>query len=341
MNNNIDLSKYVLRTDIALEEIVSSEDDILINEYSENKVLVNKFKLTSGNKNLVNKKEGSYITLSYLDITDSENFKNVEKIFVKELKELVKQYHIEADDNVLIVGLGNRNSTPDSLGPSVIDNILVTRHLYLLDELSVGYQNTSALSFGVTGSTGIETADSISAIVKEIKPKLVIVIDALASSKVENLNKTIQITTAGIHPGSGVGNSRKELSKDTLGVDVIAIGVPTVVDSLTIISSSFEYMYKYLAYTLSNSSKSKLAIPNSINYLKEDTKNLDEKKKKDFLGLLGTLSDKELKKFIKEVIEPIGLNMMVTPKEVDFTINKLSVLISRGINNSLHRHDIL
>lgn len=340
MNKEIDLSKYELRTDIALEQVLDKEDSVLIESYECDSIIVDKIELTDSNQHLFNKKKGYYVTLSNLDVTTSKHLEKIEKVFIKELRKLIDLYNIEESDNILLVGLGNRNSTPDSLGPKIIDDILVTRHLYLLNELSSGYQNTSAISFGVTGATGIETAQAIKAIVNEVNPKLIIVLDALASSHINNLNKTIQMTTAGIHPGSGVGNSRKELSKDTLGVDVIAIGVPTVVDSLTIISSSFEYMYKYLAYTLTKPSKQKMALPNTINYLKEETSELKKEEKENFLGLLGSLSDDDLKKFIQEVIEPIGLNMMVTPKEVDFTIEKLSDLISRGINHTLHRHEI-
>ena len=339
MNKEIDLSKYNLRTDIALEQI---DNDIVIEkeEYEENGVLTTKIVLDKNNKDYFNKPEGKYITLRFKDVSDSNNFNDVQDALTKELTTLINTYNLKKEDNILIVGLGNKNSTPDSLGPKVVEEVIVTRHMFLLNNISDNFQNTSAISFGVTGTTGIETSQAILAITEKTKPKLVIVIDALASSLIENLNKTIQITTAGISPGSGVGNSRMEISKDTLGVDVIAIGIPTVVDSLTIISSSFTYIYKYLAYTLSDSKKRKLAIPNSINYLKEEVKDLDSKNKEAFLGIMGTLTDDELKVFIKEVIEPIDMNLIVTPKEVDFTIKKLSNIISNSLNNTLHRQDI-
>ena len=339
MDKQINLNKYNLRTDIALEEI-SNHQTYLTKEYTKNNITVTKIIIDETTQPLFNKKTGNYITISFKDITDSNNIENVENILVEELKKLFKNYNLKKEDNVLIVGLGNKDSTPDALGPKVVDNILVTRHLFLLDEVNEGYQNTSAISLGVTGTTGIETGEAIKAIVDNIKPKLVIVVDSLASKVIENLNKTIQITTAGISPGSGIGNTRKEISKETLGVDVVAIGVPTVVDSLTIITSTFTYIYKYLAYNISGSKKQKLALPNSINYLKEENIELDEENKKNLLGMIGTLNPKELEKFIKEVIEPIDMNMIVTPKEVDFTIKKLSNIIGKSINHSLHRHNI-
>lgn len=337
MKESIDLSKYNLRTDIAIEQIDNISDmDVKIKRSEKNNVEVESIELTKDNKHLFNKKEGVYITLKFEDATDRENISDIEDVLIEQLNELIKGYNLNIEDNVLIVGLGNKDSTPDSLGPKVIDEIIVTSHLYEIGQVHENYQNTSAISFGVTGTTGIETSKAIKAIVDSVKPKLVIVIDALASSVIENLNKTIQITTAGIHPGSGIGNSRQEISKDILGVDVIAIGVPTVVDCLTIISSSFDYIYKFLAYNLGNPVKNKLATYNSINYLKENYKTLDYEDRKSFLGAMGTLDENELKSFIEQVITPIGLNMMVTPKEVDFTISKLSNLIASGINRTLH-----
>ena len=136
----------------------------------------------------------------------------------------------QSDDVFLIVGLGNRKSTPDSLGPSTIDNILVTRYLYLLGDIHDGYRNVCSFVPDVMGNTGIETSQIIQSIIRDTKATKVIVIDSLKTDHMDRLIKTIQITDQGIFPGSGIGNNRKEISKETVGVDVIAIGVPTVVD---------------------------------------------------------------------------------------------------------------
>lgn len=238
----------------------------------------------------------------------------------------------------MIIGLGNIKSTPDSLGPKVIEGITITRHLYLLDALDSDYRVISAFIPGVSGSTGIETSDLIKDAINSVKPDFIIVIDALASSSIERINKTIQITNTGISPGSGVGNSRKELSIDTLGVPVIALGIPTVVDLATIVSDTIKYMHKNYAFNKKfiHNPISKLINSNKINYLKEEI-DIKEEDKSYLLGLVGTLSEYEIKELIKEVLTPIGYNMMITPKEIDFDIKCLSVIISNSINKALKK----
>ena len=239
----------------------------------------------------------------------------------------------------LIVGLGNDKSTPDSLGPLVVDDIIVTNHLYLIGEMSSNFNRVAAINPGVMGETGIETSDIIKAIINEIKPDYLIVIDSLASKSIDRLNKTIQITDAGIHPGSGIGNRRKEISIDTLKIPVIAIGVPTVVDASVIVSDTINYIYKNYAFNKEymNDPKSKLTF-NNINYLKKEIKE-NKQDKENLLGLLGTLNEAELQKLVYEVLTPIGYNLMVTPKEIDFIIENLSKVISNSINLCIHNID--
>ena len=150
------------------------------------------------------------------------------------------------------------------------------------------------------------------------------------------INKTIQITDTGIHPGSGIGNKRKEISKDTLGIPVIAVGIPTVVDAASIVSDTIKYMYKNFAYTKANYDNPAEKLKFQTNYLK---KNIDilEADKKNLFGLVGNLTDEEVKTFIYEILNPIGYNLMVTPKEEDFIVEKLSLLIGEGINKALHK----
>ena len=262
--------------------------------------------------------------------------KNLEKIFSEELSKIVNNLKINKDDFGLIVGLGNPKSTPDSLGPLTINNILVTNHLYLLDELDKGFRRVSAISPGVTGQTGLETSDLIKGVVDIFKPNFLIIIDALASQSVERLNKTIQITDTGIHPGSGVGNSRKEISYDTLNIPCIAIGVPTVLDAVTIVSDTINYMYKHYTYSKNNKDNpmNKLMIGNP-NYLNKNVE-VNKEDKKQLLGIVGTLEDSEVRELLLEVLTPIGYNMMVTQKEVDFLMEKLSLIIANGINMTLH-----
>ena len=244
--------------------------------------------------------------------------------------------NIKKKDTCLFIGLGNAKSTPDSLGPKVSKDIIVTKHIYDLGDLDDKYRVVSLITPGVTGTTGIETSDIIESIVKKTNPDFIVAVDALASGSIDRVNKTIQMTDTGIHPGSGIGNSRKEISKDTIGIPVLAIGVPTVVDASVIVSDTINYMYKHYAFNkeYSKNPKSKLTF-NNVNYLNKNIV-INTKDKEDLFGLIGKLNSDEVKILINEVLNPIGYNLMVTPKEIDFVIDKLSMLISSVVNETLH-----
>lgn len=339
MNHEIDLSKYQLRTDLAIEVIGTSEiDGIESNIENFEDVKVTEVIVNDIGSKIINKKTGNYITIEFEDVTDFNSKEKVKKIFSNKLKELLQKHSIDDKASCLIIGLGNDKSTPDSLGPLTVNNILVTNHLFMVGEVEEGFRKVSAISPGVMGQTGIETSDLINSIISSIDIDFVIVIDALASQSVERVNKTIQMTDTGIHPGSGIGNKRKEISYESIGKKVIAIGVPTVVDAVTIVSDTINYMYKHFSYTKDNCNKpsNKLLFGN-VNYLKKDVK-VDENLKNQLFGMIGSLKDDEVKQLIYEVLSPIGYNLMVTPKEVDFEIEKLSDVIGNGINQALHNN---
>lgn len=338
--SEIDLKNYKIRTDLIVESIgTSTFDGIITKEKTIDNIKVSN--ITVNNNILaLNKKKGKYITISFDDVTDTNNRKKVEQVLTHELKELLKYLKINSNDKCLVVGLGNYKSTPDSLGPKVINKLVVTRHLYLIDGIEVdkGYREVSAFTPGVMGTTGIEAKDFIFGLCKEIKPNFVIAIDALASSSIDRVNKTIQITDTGINPGSGVGNTRVEISKDTIGVPVIAIGIPTVVDAVTIVSDTLKYLLKKFSYSKENINKNsnKLKPVTSINYLEKEVSELSVEDKEKILGFLGNLTEEEMHQLIFEVLSPIGYNLMVTPKEIDFVIDKLSLALSTSINDTLH-----
>lgn len=256
---------------------------------------------------------------------------------MNELKKVLSGY-LSSVKSIMVVGLGNSRSTPDSLGPEVINNILVTRHLFELGEVEDGYLNVCSLKPQVTGVTGIETIDMIEGVVSKLKVDLIIVVDALASSSLERVNRTIQITDGGIEPGSGVGNNRGEISFKKLGVPVIAIGVPTIVDAATIVSDTMKYLLKQLSYKVENINnlKNKLINENMYDYSNQEVI-FDKESKEAILGILGSLGDEELKQLFLEVLTPVNYNLMVTPKEVDYVIEKIGLLIGNGINKSLHK----
>ena len=339
MSHEIDLSKYSIRTDLLVESIDTNKVEGLSNIIREyDNIKVEETTISKEVEKYCDKKRGKYITISFDDVTDGSNEKGVQEVLEKELKFFFEYMNILPTDKCLVVGLGNVNSTPDSLGPKVIDSIIVTKHLFDLDGVEVldGYRNVSCIRPSVLALTGIETKDIISGIISKSKPDFVIIIDALASSSISRVNKTIQITDAGIYPGSGVGNARGELSYKTLGVPVISLGVPTVVDAVTIVSDTINYIMKKFSYSKKNINKNRLKPITSINYLKDNNEELSNNDRKKLLGEIGILSDIEIKELIFEVLTPIGYNMMVTPKEVDFVIDKLSRIISSSLNNTLH-----
>ena len=330
--HEISLEKYNLRTDLIVDE---KDDSVVTNIKNISNIKIEESKVAKDG----NFKKGNYKTITFTDISDKDNYKNVLQVFKDSFKDLLKINKIKEEATCLIVGLGNIKSTPDSLRPLVLENILVTKHLFSFGEVENGYRNVSILKPDVTGTTGIETSSLIKGVVDVVRPDFLIVIDALASSSIERVNKTIQMSDSGIKPGSGVGNSRLEISSTTYHIPVLAIGVPTIVDAATIVSDTINYMYKQISYKMNNinNPKNKLLINNDFNYLKEST-TLDNNSKEELLGLIGTLNDKDFKKLIEEVLSPINYNLMVTPKDIDFTIEKLALLIAQGLNLSLHEN---
>ena len=220
-----------------------------------------------------------------------------------------------------------------------LDHIVITRHLFLINaNVKEGFRIVSGFTPSVLGQTGIETKDVIVSLINAVKPKFVIAIDSLASSSIDRINKTIQITDTGIHPGSGVGNNRKELSKKTLGIPVIAIGVPTVVSSSIIVNDTLNYLFKHLSYIKDNKETNKLIIKRNNRYKdKIKDRDLSQEEKNNLLGLVGSLDNDTKKRLMEEVLTSINANLIVTSTEIDFLIDKLSNLISSALNNSLHR----
>lgn len=327
--HTIDLGKYSLRTDLIIEN--NKKNDYTTKTKTKDNITIEK---TESKNN-----EEHYTTISFDDVTDKTNFQKVEEVLIDELKPYIESLNIARDDTVLVVGLGNSNSTPDSLGPEVIRNTLVTKHLYSIGEVDDNYQCVAAISPEVTATTGIETSENIKALIKASSAKALIIIDALAASSINRVNKTIQITNTGIHPGSGVGNNRKELSKKTTNIPVIAIGIPTIVDAVTIVSDTFRYMQKQFSYKLNNINNNKLKlIPVTNQDYTSFSKELELENKKEILGEIGTLSEEDFKQLIYEVLSPINYNMMVTPTEIDFIVERLSLLIANSINKTLHKN---
>jgi len=335
----IDLSKFELRTDLIIDNFISKNnlDNIDYKKTDITKdIVLEEIKLTEETAKICNKLPGIYLNLSFKDITDNTNFQQVEKALTTSLKNFFETLKIKESESCLLIGLGNYKSTPDALGPKSAEQIIVTHHILSLAPLEEGYRDVSILIPGVTGTTGIETKDIILGVINEVKPDFVITIDTIKTSSTSRINKTIQITNTGISPGSGVNNNRASLNQETLKIPVISIGIPTIIDSTTIVLDTLNYLLKKISYNKDNADnyKNKISISKDYeNYSKELT--LPEKEK--ILGMIGTLDEESLKNLINEVLNPLDYNLMVTPKEVDFLIDKLSKLLGNSLNNSLHK----
>lgn len=301
------------RTDLAIEatavfnkekDDINRLDGVEADIVKRKNIVITRVDITNenGSKN-IGKPIGTYITLDspLLREHDDENFNDTSRCLCEELKHILSKHKFAS---ALVVGLGNWNVTPDALGPKVVSNLLVTRHLFSDND---GVKTLSAISPGVLGITGIETGEIIKGVCERTKPDIVIAIDALASRKMERISTTIQICDTGIIPGSGIGNHRQGITEDFLGVPVIAIGVPTVVDAATVANDSIEILIENIKKYASEDS----SLKKSISVFENDNRYV----------------------LIKEVLSPYVGELVVTPKEVDLVIDDVSKIIANAIND--------
>ena len=255
---------------------------------------------------LMGKPCGNYITIEAPVIRENNRqaHHEVARVLAKHLGQII---NLSKEATVLLVGLGNWNATPDALGPRVIKYSLVTRHLhhYAPEELQGGMRSVSALAPGVLGITGIETAEIIKGVVDKIKPDLIIAIDSLAARNVNRISTTIQLADTGINPGSGVGNKRPGINQESMGVRVIAIGVPTVVHAAIIVQDTFNQIFESIG------DNPKLYQSFNVN-------------------------PELVQQATAKVLEPFGGSLMVTPREVDDLIKETAKIIAGAISMSLH-----
>lgn len=332
----IDLGKYEVRTDL-ISESLSNIDDYKREVTKDKDITIETIMLDNDKAQMIGKKAGVYKTISFLDATDEDNYQDLLEVVVKEIKKMLDIMEIKDNYSCLIIGLGNRKSTADAIGPLMIDKIKITRQIVNLKlPLSDKYRVISSFVPGVMGVTGIETSDIIVALKEKVKPNFMIVVDSLKASVIDRVNKTIQLTNTGITPGSGLLSNREEISEEILKIPVLAIGVPTVLEAATIVSNTINYLYKHFSYEKENINNQKLKlIPvNNRNY-KDHQHDLSTLEKEKVLGLLGSLKENELEELIKEVLIPLGYNYLVTPKDIDEEVLKLSSLLADAINKSL------
>ncbi len=298
-----DLYKKANKIENEIDGIEAEEEQVT------DKIKVTRVKITNEQgEQAIGKKKGNYITIDIqkMNIITEEEAEKASQTLANELRKLVEN-KIQSKEDVLIVGLGNEEVTPDALGPNVVKDIEVTRHIinYLPQYIDENARPVSAIAPGVLGTTGIETLEVIKGVVDNIKPKLLIVIDALASRSMERISSTIQLSDTGIVPGAGVGNTRKELTEITLGIPVIAIGIPTVVETAVVVNDALDLFIEKLQ---------------------------QEAKSNDYLN---QLKEEDNYEQIKEALLPKDFNFIVTPKEIDELILNMSEVVARGINMSM------
>lgn len=312
------MSQFQVRTDLALETREKFEEDnveikgVRVEEEHRKK---NEIKITTmvieteNGAKAMGKPKGTYITLeaANMDCQDEDYHREISVELARLIKRLLPKK--KEPLSVLVAGLGNREVTPDALGPRVVDNIMITRHvLKEFGKYAFGEEEVNAVSGivpGVMAQTGMESQEIVRGAVEETRPDVMIAIDALAARSTRRLGRTIQITDTGINPGSGVGNHRHGLSEETIGIPVIAIGVPTVVDAATIVSDTMQML---------------------IQAMEEHS---------HFHSLsagLNALNDMEKYELIRELLSPQLNTMFVTPKDVDESIKRLSYTLSEGLN---------
>lgn len=312
------LENYNIRTDLALEtreRFVSDHVEIpgvSVEETYDEKREIRTTRVvveTENGAKMMGKPVGTYLTIEApnMAVPDEDYHREISKKLAEDIKELVPERKEEV--SVLVVGLGNREVTPDALGPYVADHLHVTRHIVKeYGKYAMGKDQVylvSAVVPGVTGQTGMETLEIVKGVVEETEPDFVVAIDALAARNSKRLNRTIQITDTGICPGSGVGNHRLALNSETLGVKVIGIGVPTVVDAVTIVNDTMENFI--------------VALESS-----ELLKSVGE--------TLRSYNEAEKQELIRELIAPHLNGMYMTPKNIDDTIKRVSFTISEALN---------
>ena len=309
---------FNVRTDLALEahEVLTKSEEIPgvnVEKEGDEDITIHRVSITTPQAAArMGKEMGNYVTLEVpgLRKKNTELQDKVVRVFYKELRSFL---NLNGEQSVLVIGLGNWNVTPDALGPRVIRELFVTRHILELkpEILGEGYRSVCAVAPGVLGITGIETGEIIRGITEHIRPDIIVAIDALAAQRMERLFTTIQVADTGVVPGSGVGNRRLGINKQTMGIPVFAIGVPTVVDAITLAGDSMDQLAEAL----------KRESPQG---------NM-------FASIVQKMDWQEKRNIIREVLKPYTGELIVTPKEIDTLIDDISLVIAASLDAAFHQ----
>jgi len=308
-----------IRTDLAIEaremllgEVKEEIPGVVTSRETVGEISVTRVSITTPEASeQMGKKQGRYTTLEVPGLR-KKNSDLQDKVAGQLTKELLDMMKLQPGTSVLVVGLGNWNVTPDALGPRVVKDLLVTRHIVQMEPetFGEGFRPVAAIAPGVLGITGVETGEIVQGLVEKVRPDLLIAVDALAARRLERLHTTIQLSDTGIHPGSGVGNKRPGISQETVGIPVIAIGVPTVVDAVTIADDMLEQMLTTIMHEAGEESP--------------------------VYKVVKAIAEGDRRTVLEEVTAPYGGNLMVTPKDIDTLIEDIARLMAGGLNAALH-----
>ena len=324
MANNENITTYYPRTDLAIEisdaiRLDKDEDyqipgvEIATKSQEEGEIKITRVRILDEDGEVqMGKPKGDYITIECPGI--KQNNPSLHEKVIDVVSQAITSLLPKVKDrplNVLVIGLGNRYATPDTLGPKVVNQVFVTRHVALKapELIEDDVAHLSAFAPSVMGLTGIETAEIIRGVADNVKPDCLIAIDALAAREVSRINSTIQISNTGISPGAGVGNKRKVLNEETIGCKVIAVGVPTVVDTATLVADTLRTLISHMIKQAEHSA---------------------------LFDLLKDLKDEEQYQLVKETLSPEVGELFVTPKEIDEIMEYLASIIANGINIAVH-----
>lgn len=309
-------------------------EGIIFDESKNGRIVLTEVIVDEAGEKRIGKKKGTYITLTVPTLTtgDGEDIAKLSGMLIEKLEEILRGLPSIAEGKILFVGLGNRDITPDAVGPLTMDKL---RDL-VPDYYSEDGSEVFVYAPGVTIQTGLETADFVKALVTEIKPDLLVVIDALAARDSSRLCRTIQLTDTGIHPGSGVGNSRKEISKESLGLPVIAIGIPTVVDGPVLVADAIDRMFGYIASKISeqDSPSSRLSV---TPWLHAEDKDADRSALRPIFGEWSEWEHEERVQLFEEVLTSHELSTFISPKEIDSWVSIYAETLANSLSEWINR----
>ena len=319
------MKKYYTRSDLAIESLAHAvkDKDYKHSEQKEANVTIETFEILQTSE-LYPHEVGQYVEISFPDYQD---ISTLTEQFEKQLSTFIKAKTNTIDPLILFVGLGNETLTSDAIGPRTLKHIRATHH-YPLDERHQNqYYDSMCVAPGVMARTGMETADIVQCLVEEFHPDMIIAIDALCAQSYEKICHVIQMNNVGIYPGSGIGNHRKSITESSMGVPVVAIGIPTVIHVSSLVSDVYNLLEGYFKESLDPSTSLK------VGKRRRYEGRLNEVQRRLILGEIGQLDEQKRIQLLNEVLNPIESQFVMSDKDIDFDIEMISKILSSGINH--------